>query len=228
MFKSRRRRRPSAAFIISCLALFMAMGGASYAFAAGSIGSKEIKNDDIRGKDVRQHTLTGDDVKGNSLGGGAVRESSLGKVPQAASADNAATVGGVAPDALTIGRGSTPNDCEPGGAPIKCATLTLDVPRPGRALVMIGGQWNSDEVAGTSVRGVCSILHNNVELSPATSEGTTSDQTDDNQEQAIAAQPVVTDVLQPGSHEFALACDDAVGDMDFTNTRIAAVLLGSS
>ena len=133
-----------------------------------------------------------------------------------------------AADALTIGRGSTPNDCEPGGAPIKCATLTLDVPRPGRALVLIGGQWNSDEVAGTSVRGVCSILHNNVELSPATSEGTTSDQTDNNQEQAIAAQPVVTDVLQPGSHEFALACDDEVGDMDFTNTRIAAVLLGSS
>ena len=72
MSKSRRRRHPSAAFIISCLALFMAMGGASYAFAAGSIGSKEIKNNDIRGKDVRQHTLTGDDVKGNSLGGGAV------------------------------------------------------------------------------------------------------------------------------------------------------------
>jgi hypothetical protein len=228
MSKSRRRRRPSAAFIISCLALFMAMGGVSYGFAAGSIDSKEIKNNDVRGKDVREGTLNGSDVKGNSLKGGDIDESSLGKVPQAASADNAATVGGVGADALTIGRGSTPNDCEPGGAPIKCATLTLDVPRPGRALVMIGGQWNSDEVAGTSVRGACSILHNNVELSPATSEGTTSDQTDDNQEQAIAAQPVVTDVLQPGSHEFALACDDAVGDMDFTNTRIAAVLLGSS
>jgi hypothetical protein len=228
MSKSRRRRRPSAAFIISCLALFMAMGGVSYGFAAGSIDSKEIKNNDVRGKDVREGTLNGSDVKGNSLKGGDIDESSLGKVPQAASADNAATVGGVGADALTIGRGSTPNDCEPGGAPIKCATLTLDVPRPGRALVMIGGQWNSDEVAGTSVRGVCSILHNNVELSPATSEGTTSDQTDNNQEQAIAAQPVVTDVLQPGSHEFALACDDEVGDMDFTNTRIAAVLLGSS
>jgi hypothetical protein len=224
----RRRRRPSAAFIISCLALFMAMGGVSYGFAAGSIDSKEIKNNDVRGKDVREATLNGSDVKGNSLKGGDIDESSLGKVPLAASADNAATVGGVGADALTIGRGSTPNDCEPGGAPIKCATLTLDVPRPGRALVMVGGQWNSDEVAGTSVRGVCSILHNNLELSPATSEGTTSDQTDNNQEQAIAAQPVVTDVLQPGSHEFALACDDEVGDMDFTNTRIAAVLLGSS
>jgi hypothetical protein len=228
MSKFRRRRRPSAAFIISCLALFMAMGGVSYGFAAGSIDSKEIKNNDLRGKDVRQHTLSSDDVMKNSLGGGVVKESSLGKVPQAASADNAETVGGVGVDALTIGRGSTPNDCEPGGAPIKCATLTLDVPRPGRALVMIGGQWNSDNADGASVSGICQILHNNVELAAVTAEGTRSDDTDNDQERAIAAQPVVTDVLQPGSHEFALACDDLAGDMDFTNTRIAAVLLGSS
>jgi hypothetical protein len=228
MSKSRRRRRPSAAFIISCLALFMAMGGVSYGFAAGSIDSKEIKNNDVRGKDVRQHTLTGDDVKGNSLGGGAVKESSLGKVPQAASADNASSIGGVGVDALTIGRGTPANDCAPGGAPIKCATLTLDVPRPARVLVMTGGQWHSDEATGTSVRGFCQVLHNNVELAPPTQEGTISDATDGNQEQALAAQPLVTDVLQPGSHEFALACDDEVGEMDFTNTRIAAVLLGSS
>jgi hypothetical protein len=228
MSKLRRRRRPSAAFIISCLALFMALGGVSYGFAAGSIDSKEIKNNDLRGKDVRQRTLTGDDVKKNSLGGTVVKESSLGEVPEATQADNANTVGGVGVGALTIGRGTTPNDCEPGGAPIKCATLTLDVPRPGRALVLIGGQWNSDDVAGSAVRGICQILHNNVELSPVTEEGSQSDQTNNNHEQAIAAQPVVTDVLQPGSHEFALACDDEVGDMDFTNTRIAAVLLGSS
>ena len=230
MSKSRRRRRPSAAFIISCLALFMAMGGVSYGFAAGSIDSKEIKNNDVRGKDVREGTLNGSRMsRSNSLKGGDIDESSLGKLPLAASADNAATVGGVGADALTIGRGSTPNDCEPGGASIKCAMLTLDVPRPGRALVMIGGQWNSDEVAGTlGSRGLLDPPQQRRLLPPATSEGTTSDQTDDNQEQAIAAQPVVTDVLQPGSHEFALACDDAVGDMDFTNTRIAAVLLGSS
>jgi hypothetical protein len=63
------RRSPSPALIISCLALFMALGGVSYGFAAGSIDSKEIKNNDVRSKDVRQSTLTGSDVKGNALKG---------------------------------------------------------------------------------------------------------------------------------------------------------------
>jgi hypothetical protein len=57
------RRHPSAAIIISCLALVMALGGVSYGFAAGSIDSREILNNDVRGKDVRQSTLTGSDVK---------------------------------------------------------------------------------------------------------------------------------------------------------------------
>ena len=83
MCKLLRRRRPSAALIISCLALFMALGGVSYGFAAGSINSKEIKNNDVRSKDVRQSTLTGADVKGNALKGADIDEPSLGKVPAA-------------------------------------------------------------------------------------------------------------------------------------------------
>ena len=95
------RRRPSAALIISCLALFMALGGVSYGFAAGSIDSKEIKNNDVRSKDVRQSTLTGSDVKGNALKGADVDESSLGKVPSAANADNAARRATPTPSAVS-------------------------------------------------------------------------------------------------------------------------------
>jgi hypothetical protein len=237
MCKLLARRRPSAALIISCLALFMALGGVSYGFAAGSINSKEIKNNDVRSKDVRQSTLTGADVKDNALKGADVDESSLGKVPSAASADSAAqadsagnanTVGGVPAEALTIGRSGFQSVCEPGAVAVKCAQATLDLPRPGRVLVTTGGQWHSDDPAGTSIRGVCRILHNNANLTGATEEGSLSQQTDGNQEQALSAQTVVTGVLAAGSHEFALACSDDVGDMDFTDTRISAVLLGSS
>ena len=233
------RRRPSAAIIISCLALFMALGGVSYGFAAGSIDSREILNNDVRGKDVRQSTLTGGDVKQDSLKGGDVDESTLGKVPAAAQADNAAqaanaaqannanTVGGVPAEQLTIGRSGFDGTCDPGGALLKCAVVTLGLPRPGRVLVTTGGQWHSDDASGTSVRGVCRILHNAAVLTSPTEEGSTFQHTDGNQEQALSAQTVVTDPLAAGNHEFSLACEEDVGDMDFTDIRISAVLLGS-
>lgn len=74
-------RRPSPALVIACIALFMAMGGAGY--AAATIGSKQIRNNSIRGKDVRNHTLSSRDVKGNSLGGRAIAETKLGPVNSA-------------------------------------------------------------------------------------------------------------------------------------------------
>ncbi len=258
------RRRPSAATLISCFALFMALGGVSYGFAAGSIDSREILNDTIRGKDVHQETLTGSDVKNgklggadiasdslgggdiapdslggedvapDSLGGADVNEAALGKVPAAAQADNASsagnanTVGGVAADALTIGRSGFLGTCEPGVTTVKCATVVLSLPRPGRVLLNTGGQWHSDDPNGTSLRGLCRIMHNDANLTAPTEEGSLAQHTDGNQEQALSAQTFVTGVLAPGDHEFSLACSDDIGDMDFTDTRISAVLLGSS
>jgi hypothetical protein len=35
-------------------------------------------------------------------------------------------------------------------------------------------------------------------------------------------------VVPAGDHAFAVACSDDVGDMDFTDVRISAVLLGTS
>jgi hypothetical protein len=247
------RRRPSAATLISCFALFMALGGVSYGFAAGSIDSREILNNTIRGKDVHQETLTGSDVKDgklggadiaddslgdadvapDSLGGADVNEATLAKVPAAAQADNASsagnanTVGGVAADALTIGR-SALGSCEPGVTTVKCVTVALSLPRPGRVLLNTGGQWHSDDPNGTSLRGLCRIMHNDANLTAPTEEGSLAQHTDGNQEQALSAQTFVTAVLAPGVHEFSLACSDDVGDMDFTDVRISAVLLGSS
>ena len=39
---------------------------------------------------------------------------------------------------------------------------------------------------------------------------------------------LVTGVLPAGNHTFTVACSDDVGDMDFTDVRVSAVLLGSS
>jgi len=92
---------PSPALIIACIALFGALGGGAYAAATGSIDSREIKNNTVRGKDIKNGsirnpdfkngTLRGQEAKRNGFGGGAIKESTLGKVPSAAAAD---TVGG--------------------------------------------------------------------------------------------------------------------------------------
>ena len=239
-------RRPSASLVIACLALFVALGGVGY--AAATIGSAAVVDNSLRSKDVRNNDLRGKDVRGNTLKGADVDESSLGKVPSAANADaaataaqasnadnatnaanaaNADTVGGIGPDALTIGR-SALGSCEPGAAFTNCTSVVLSMPRPGRVLLGAGGQWHSDDAAGTSVRGLCRINLDGNPLTGVTEEGSLSQQTDGNQEQALAGVTAVTGVLPAGDHTFTVACSDDVGDMDFTDVRLSAVLLGSS
>jgi hypothetical protein len=107
--KSSHKRLPSPALVIACVALFVSLGGVSYAVATGSIDSREIKNNTIRSKDVRNNTLRtfdirnnevrgfdirnstirGRDVAFNTLTGNDVSEASLGKVPSATTADTA-------------------------------------------------------------------------------------------------------------------------------------------
>jgi hypothetical protein len=64
----------------------VALGGASYALAVGSIGSREIRDGSIRGVDVKNHSLSGVDLKNDSVGGAAIKEQTLGPVPVAQTA----------------------------------------------------------------------------------------------------------------------------------------------
>ncbi len=132
--------RPSPALVIACIALFVSLGGVSYAVATGSIDSRElrnntirsgdvrnntlrtqdIRNNEVRGFDVRNSSIQGRDVAFNTLTGADIAESSLGKVPSATSADSAATVSSV----QTV----APRALAEGSAPITLAThgpLTL-------------------------------------------------------------------------------------------------------
>ncbi len=130
-----RPRRPSPALVIACIALFVSMGGVSWAFATGAIDSREIlngtirtqdirngtistrdiRNNEVRGRDIRNSTIGGRDVAFNTLGGNDIKESTLGQVPSAARADSAAlagfagsanTLGGVPPEGFV--RAQTP------------------------------------------------------------------------------------------------------------------------
>jgi hypothetical protein len=95
------RSRITYANVMATIAVFVALGGSSYAALRigtsqindNSIRSKDIRDNDVRGKDIRRGTLTGSDVKDNRLTGTDIRESSLAKVPLAGSADVAGSAG---------------------------------------------------------------------------------------------------------------------------------------
>ena len=86
---TRRVPRPSAALVVAVIALFMALGGTSY--AALKITGNNIVNGTLSGVDIDNRSLSGKEIKKNTLDGDEIKESALGIVPKAADAD---TVGG--------------------------------------------------------------------------------------------------------------------------------------
>jgi hypothetical protein len=101
------RKRFSYSNVIATLALFIALGGTSYAVIRvdsrdvvdNSLRSGDLRNNSVRSRDIRDRSLRARDVKRNGLGAGAVKESSLGRVPLAA---NAERVGGTAASDLRV------------------------------------------------------------------------------------------------------------------------------
>ena len=98
------RGRVTFANTIAVVALFVALGGSSYAaltvgtkqIANNSVRSEDLRNNDvhgrdiakgtIRGTDVRDNDLQGRDLRANTLSGQDIKESSLAMVPSAADA----------------------------------------------------------------------------------------------------------------------------------------------
>src|SRR5215218_2886307 len=126
----RPRRLPSPALVVSVIALFVSLSGVSYGLARGVIGSREIKdneirsrdirnneirsidirNNEVRGRDIRNSTIRGRDVAINTLTGEDINESTLGKVA------SAETVGGLSVTKLFVKQtvGTTPTEVQSG------------------------------------------------------------------------------------------------------------------
>jgi len=68
-----RSYRPRHATVVAYLALFVALGGSSY--AAITVTGKNVKNSSLTGKDIKNNSLTGSDVK--SIKTGDVTDRSL-------------------------------------------------------------------------------------------------------------------------------------------------------
>lgn len=84
----------SYANVVATLALFIALGGVSWAavkLPKNSVGSAQIKKNAITSAKIKKNAITGTKIKNGSLTGGDINAGTLGKVPSAANADNSAT-----------------------------------------------------------------------------------------------------------------------------------------
>lgn len=116
------RRHLSFANVVSLIALFVALGGTSYAALT------------ISGKNVKNRSLTGKDIKRNSLGPKEIKEGKLGIVPRAQKAmhaDRAETASKAhradqASRATTAGRADSAADADTVGGLAPSAFVSAD------------------------------------------------------------------------------------------------------
>jgi hypothetical protein len=143
------KNSPSPALVISVIALFVALGGTSYA---------AVK---LNGKNIKKGTVSGAALKKNTLTGTQIKESKLGKVPSASiadralSADNAAsatTLAGIAPGLLVKGNANVIS--RNATIPTSSSGTVLEIPGFARVSVNCNGSNQSALSIGALTNGV--------------------------------------------------------------------------
>jgi len=84
---SRLRSNLTSAHVLAGAALFVSLGGTSYAVGVNTIGSKQIKNGSVQSadigngkvtsKDIKNQTLSGKDIANGKIGGGDIKDGTL-------------------------------------------------------------------------------------------------------------------------------------------------------
>jgi hypothetical protein len=87
------RKRLTYANVMSSIAVFLVIGGAT-AFAAlgkNTVGSKQLKKNAVTAAKIKKNAVTTDKIKDNAVNGAKVDEASLATVPNANTANSAKT-----------------------------------------------------------------------------------------------------------------------------------------
>jgi hypothetical protein len=122
------RQRLTYANVVATLALFVALGGSSYAALT------------ITGRDVRNGSLTYRDLRKNTLGGSRIKESQLSRVPRAKNADR---LNGITAGRLLVG-------CPKDTVPVSdvCVETTIRGPAPYGTAAVVCEDVNSTATPG--------------------------------------------------------------------------------
>src|SRR5215475_8227177 len=100
------RPRLTYANVVATLALFIALGGASYAaikLPKNSVGAKQLKKNAVTTAKVKKEAITAAKVKKGTLTGTQINTATLGTVPSARTADSANVASSItAPEAWHV------------------------------------------------------------------------------------------------------------------------------
>jgi hypothetical protein len=124
-----------------------------------------------------------------------------------------------------VGR-SAKGGCNPSDATkVACASTTFTLPRSGRVLVVADTMWHSN-FPGIA-NGSCNVSVDGSDASGDVFPGQVNNNTDATHESALGIN-LVTTVLGPGSHTFSLLCNQVTNDIQFKESFISAVMIGSA
>jgi len=121
--RQRVRSVVSFANVVSLCALFIALGGTSYAVARNSIDTREIRNNDVRSWDIRNSTIRSRDLRNSAIRTQDVRNGTLlprdfkeGQIPTASDSLSSQTPEGQTSDSIDLGFVTARVVCRQGGA----------------------------------------------------------------------------------------------------------------
>jgi hypothetical protein len=220
----RHPRKPSPAMVVACLALFIALGGTSFAAVAltrNSVLSKHIKNGQVKRADLGADAVNSSKVAAGSLLAG---DFAAGQLPRGEKGDKG-DPGPQGPAGSTAGfRGTAAILDDPSSTPdATIITETVSLPRSGRLLVL--GRFTRSSgcdmsslnvlyglyVDDTAIPGSGLHMLKGGPMAPMTLVG-------------------ITDPLSAGDHSLAIKSDCTEGGTGsisyFDDESISAVLLG--
>jgi hypothetical protein len=202
------RRHFTYANVTATLALLLALGGGA-AYAVDKISSRDVVNGSIRSVDLKNHkAVRGIDVKRNSLTGREIKEGTL-RGPGAVGLSGDETV-----------------DCVPTSftAFTPCARTSLRLETRSRVLLVATG--NQESVGGPG-QASCRMSVDGVRESLAVLPGEAGSSNTSGTATNGFARTLVSRVLNPGIHQFALTCQRFSGAVRTDSPTIAVVAVGA-
>lgn len=152
------RISPSAG--VAMIALFVALGGVSY--AAGQIGTAQIKNGAVTAKKlkrdavvtakIKNDAVTGAKIRNDAVTGAKVAESTLGTVP------SAATLAGHGPAAFESKGFISESDVSSVNLPTEAVTEVVSLPLPAGTYLVLGRGGVNNNGAEVEIGPRCTLL----------------------------------------------------------------------
>jgi hypothetical protein len=217
------RKRLTYANVMSSIAVFLILGGAT-AFAAlgkNSVGPQQLKKNAVTAAKIKKNAVTAAKIANGSL---LSADFKAGQLPAGPKGDTGAK-GDVGP---TFGR-SGAGGCDPSTEIfVSCAsTGPINLPTSGRVLLVGASSWDNDNEGLAPNSGTCLLSVDGNEVSPDVDFGeATSVHTIGNG--GSVAVTTVTGPLSAGAHTFSLECNETNADVFLTDSTLSAVLLGGS